>query len=700
MINLNVDKRQSKDTIVKGQQIPPLVMLTEYGRPGYSRWPAIKAQGSLTLQNQPTDGQSITIGLKTYTFQAVLTNADGNILIGASIAQTQANLYAAITLTGVPGTQYATATTLNQDVDAIPFASNILVLTAKVGGTAGNSIATTSTLTAPNAFDATTLGTTRAGATQQDADSTFIPHYRSTFNSSNGNQYANREMYYLGDISGSQDRPVNNDKIIGALPAHNYIIPAGGTRKLWVPNHFDRRYKHLRSILMRSMLQRPLWQNGIASPFAETTNNRSFKSLALDSSRFVHFYRQLAGTSGIYAVAGSVASNGTITWGAPVLCTALDQYNTEFDAVLINTDKVLMTYGAGASTFIQTATLSFSGTGITKNADVQVINVNGTQKNLAKIGTDKALLAFQNGAAVNLYVVSVSGTVPAYGTLATIASSNIYWGNLQGNGTDKAQIVYFNAGKVWTAVVTASGTTVTVQTPLTIGYDTNSGYRCNQLYAFGTDKFFYYHPWGQLMPFRGRNRCRLTYLTASGNTSAQITTLEVTGDEYDTNPVFFNPYDANNCVIYRWAANYFVGAKINVNGNVVSLQDVPLRGVGYFDSADNGPGNESPTRMKLFSEFNNFTQVADPVVIGGMTVVLATDNNINGCIAAFVDKPFSFDLYVGDNKIGTFNKTLNLLVEPINIDQDLYLDEFGIKIKSDEAVDMNIAAPVLLLTVE
>ncbi len=474
MINLNVDKRQSKDTIVKGQQIPPLVMLTEYGRPGYSRWPAIKAQGSLTLQNQPTNGQSITIGLKTYTFQTVLTNADGNILIGASIAQTQANLYAAITLTGIPGTQYASATTLNQDVDATPFSSNILVLTAKVGGTAGNSIATTSTLTAPNAFDATTLGTTRAGVAQQDAESTFMPHYRSTFNTSTAHQYANREMYYLGDINGSQDRPVNNDKIIGALPAHNYIIASRRYKKALDTEPL--RSGDINTSARFSCAQcfsAPCGKTPSALHFPKPRTTAPSNLLTLDSSRFVLFYRQQAGTSGIYAVAGSIASNGMITWGTPVLCTALDQYNTEFDAVLINTDKVLMTYGAGASTFIQTATLSFSGTGITKNADVQVINVNGTQKNLVKIGTDKALLAFQNGAAVNLYVVSVSGTVPAYGTLATIASSNIYWGNLQGNGTDKAQIVYFNAGKVWTAVVTASGTTVTVQTPLTIGYDTN-----------------------------------------------------------------------------------------------------------------------------------------------------------------------------------------------------------------------------------
>src|SRR5579864_3609859 len=240
MINLNVDKRPFRDTVVKGQQIPPLVMLTEYGRPGYSRWPAIKAQGSLTLQNQPTNGQSITIGLKTYTFQTVLTNADGNILIGASIAQTQANLYSAITLTGIPGTQYASATTLNQDVDATPFSSNIMILTAKIGGIAGNFIATTTTLTAPNAFDAATLGTTRTGVAQQDAESTFLPHYRSSFNTSTAQQYGNREMYYLGDINGTGDRPVNNDKIVGALPAHSYVLAAGNTRKLWTPNHFDR----------------------------------------------------------------------------------------------------------------------------------------------------------------------------------------------------------------------------------------------------------------------------------------------------------------------------------------------------------------------------------------------------------------------------------------------------------------------------
>jgi len=117
-----------------------------------------KATGTMVLANQPTDGDTFTIGLKVYTLEDTLTDVDGNIQIGATLAETQANIVAAINLTGTPGTQYAASMTENTDVDASEFSSNEMVLTAITGGTAGNAIATTSTFTdLDNKFKAATL---------------------------------------------------------------------------------------------------------------------------------------------------------------------------------------------------------------------------------------------------------------------------------------------------------------------------------------------------------------------------------------------------------------------------------------------------------------------------------------------------------------------------------------------------------------
>ena len=103
------------------------------------------AQGTLTFTAQPANGETVTIGTKVYTFQTVLTNVDGNVFIGANLAASISNLAAAITLGAGSGTAYAAATTLNTQVTATAGATT-MVVTAKVAGTSGNSIATTEIL--------------------------------------------------------------------------------------------------------------------------------------------------------------------------------------------------------------------------------------------------------------------------------------------------------------------------------------------------------------------------------------------------------------------------------------------------------------------------------------------------------------------------------------------------------------------------
>lgn len=124
----------------------------------------VYSEGTLTMDTQPTDGDTLTIDTKVYTFQTTLTDVDGNILIGASLATAQANLVAALNLSGTAGTDYAASMTAHLTVDIAAFATNAVVLTAKVSGEGGDLIATTETFTAgTNIFDAATLGTTTAG---------------------------------------------------------------------------------------------------------------------------------------------------------------------------------------------------------------------------------------------------------------------------------------------------------------------------------------------------------------------------------------------------------------------------------------------------------------------------------------------------------------------------------------------------------
>jgi len=127
---------------------------------------AVKAQGTLTMDTQPSDGDTYTVDAKTYTFQTVLTDVDGNVNIGGTLAQAKLNLVAAFDLSGTPGTDYALSMTAHPTVDIAAFVTDDAVLTAKTAGGAGNAIATTETFTAStNVFDDIDLGKTTAGST-------------------------------------------------------------------------------------------------------------------------------------------------------------------------------------------------------------------------------------------------------------------------------------------------------------------------------------------------------------------------------------------------------------------------------------------------------------------------------------------------------------------------------------------------------
>ena len=124
-------------------------------------WINDPASIELVLGAQPVDGETLTIGSKTYTFEAALTDVDGNVAIGGDLATTQANFAAAIDLGPGSGTAYAASMTKNTDVraDSGGFDSDDrLELRARASGTAGNSIAVSETFDAEeNFFDGTTL---------------------------------------------------------------------------------------------------------------------------------------------------------------------------------------------------------------------------------------------------------------------------------------------------------------------------------------------------------------------------------------------------------------------------------------------------------------------------------------------------------------------------------------------------------------
>jgi hypothetical protein len=107
----------------------------------------VAATGTLTTTATPANNETVTIGSTVYTYKTALTPAAYEVLIGGSQAQAMENLRRAINDDGVAGTNYGAGTVAHPDVTAVDGATTVVV-TAKVQGTAGNTIATTETLAA------------------------------------------------------------------------------------------------------------------------------------------------------------------------------------------------------------------------------------------------------------------------------------------------------------------------------------------------------------------------------------------------------------------------------------------------------------------------------------------------------------------------------------------------------------------------
>lgn len=89
------------------------------------------------------NGETVTIGGQVYTFQTVLTDVSGNVLIGANTEASLGNLNAAINHAG--GGNYAASTPVHASVTSYMLFPDRMLARAITAGAAGNSIAVTDT---------------------------------------------------------------------------------------------------------------------------------------------------------------------------------------------------------------------------------------------------------------------------------------------------------------------------------------------------------------------------------------------------------------------------------------------------------------------------------------------------------------------------------------------------------------------------
>lgn len=101
--------------------------------------PGVTASGTITFSGTGDPNDTVTVGGVEYTLVAAASNAY-EVAIGVDASETAANLVAAIMAASGAGTAYGTGTEANVAVTAAA-AAGVVTATAKIEGTAGNSIA-------------------------------------------------------------------------------------------------------------------------------------------------------------------------------------------------------------------------------------------------------------------------------------------------------------------------------------------------------------------------------------------------------------------------------------------------------------------------------------------------------------------------------------------------------------------------------
>jgi hypothetical protein len=102
------------------------------------------AKGTLTSDNTaPSDGDTVTIGTKVYTFKTALTPTEGEVLINSTADAALLNLIRAINHSGTPNTDYKVAVADTQVTAATSVTAHAFVVTAITPG--ASTVATTET---------------------------------------------------------------------------------------------------------------------------------------------------------------------------------------------------------------------------------------------------------------------------------------------------------------------------------------------------------------------------------------------------------------------------------------------------------------------------------------------------------------------------------------------------------------------------
>ncbi len=678
MLTLNTKVREKSANGVKGVIYGSHVLFSDLPYIGVGTWKAVKATGAFTLSSQPANLETITIGAFVYTFKTSLTTASGDVKIGTTLAETQANLVAAIngdeTLIG---SGYGALTRPHSLVSASPFSANIMTVTALIGGVAGNLIATTETVTTGGSWGAATL---TGGLAASAADGIFAP----TSDQYNVSSYASvsQSLWSSGLQSPSQAIAKKYANIASDYDQLG-IYTAGQSKKKVLPDHFNAPYARISKANIVSLLkENPKVTLGF-------NHNTIRKVKALDSNKFI-----VQSTSLIHYQIVQINADGTLTIGA--LFTDAQGCN-EFDAV--DATKIVGLRNVAAGTY-EYRYLTVSGTTISlSTSNTFSVTGSGTSSNLnvCKIATGKAVMIYRNNTTTyGMRVLDVTGAA-TLGSEAIITPAIVTVSPFLCNyDTDKFAIFVSSSGTGQVFAANVTGTSIAVGSAYTStvpwSLDTNTYFPNFDAIAINTTNvvFLAYgsSAVGGLVDF-------MEQISFSGTTVSLVNTFQLKSTST------FNP---NHMKIFNIAANTFA-VYMNESSTLDSRYDASKIVIPFTVSGSTVTLSQSWKKgydfaiASLWTEIQRFT-----IKVGTYFVNMAGKDTASATAPVIVHAPCTVELYNHETLMGSVTTNYPFADNVVSFDgvQNAEINDYNfyLKVKNTSAQSNQIQITNILVEMD
>jgi hypothetical protein len=294
------------------------------------------AKATLTVSGTVSDGETVTLGGKTYTFKTALTPTEGEVLIGGSTAAALDNLKLAVNRTDPgsnDGVKYKVAAVHSQ-VHATTNTDTAQLFEALVVGTAANAYASTETM-ANGAFGGTTFSGGTAAAAMTIASTSELSGTTYQW------QYEDATAKATAVLTSNAVRPANNDSVTIAgtvytfkttlsSPAVAYevlIDGAGGTEAQKAANTLD----NLKSAINATAGAGTTYSTGTAANayVSATTNTDTQQTVeAIVAGEDANAYTLFKNCANLKWNMGTLANGGWASIGGTVNGTVYTNYTT------------------------------------------------------------------------------------------------------------------------------------------------------------------------------------------------------------------------------------------------------------------------------------------------------------------------------------------------------------------------------------